>query len=174
MSPMAQVFQKRATDEHLALELYRIMEPSSVKKGRPETMKNGPRKCHHEWCQKTAQKRPQKTPQKTPKKTCQETRSGQLCLGGLQKIEVELNSRFPSKFRCFWHRLLAPLMATFSETIWHRIFRAVLGEFFILQPCIHGLGFMLQVFHFYWERRIARLGLWFRFLTGLVVWFPLL
>ena len=39
-------------------------------------------------------------------------------------------------------------MATFSETIWHRIFRAVLGEFFLLQPCIHGLGFMLQVFRF--------------------------
>ena len=89
-------------------------------------------------------------------------------------IDVKLNSRFPSKFLCFWHRLLAPRMATFSETIWHRIFRAVLGEFFLLQPCIHGLGFMLQVFRFYWERGIARLGLWFRFLTGLVVLFPLL
>ena len=65
-------------------------------------------------------------------------------------------------------------MATFSETIWHPIFRKASGEVFLLQPCIHGLGFMLQVFRFYWERGIARLGLWFRFLTGLVVLFPLL
>ena len=41
MSPMAQVFQKRATDEHLSLEVHRIMEPSSVKKGRPKAWKNG-------------------------------------------------------------------------------------------------------------------------------------
>ena len=38
---MAQVFQKRATDEHFSLEFYRIMEPSSVKKGRPKALKNG-------------------------------------------------------------------------------------------------------------------------------------
>ena len=42
MSPMAQVFQKRATDEHLSLEVHRIMEPSSVKKGRPKAWKNCP------------------------------------------------------------------------------------------------------------------------------------
>ena len=57
MSAMSHVLRKRASDDHLCLEVYRIMEPSSVKKGRPTALKNYSENDAMSGAKKTAQKK---------------------------------------------------------------------------------------------------------------------